>query len=299
VNHECKIRFLSPPAPQRLLVEVLLAPLLAMCFSDRAMAQCNPSDIHDLLQRATVVMRSDWNAFPEFAYTERDSETSKQATRVTTDRVFMIEGSDYYMRIADDDKPYTAEQLAQEHEKLREEVYRRNHETEGQRRRRPARYWKERNQTGILLEEYVKAFDFTVVGEEVINGYSACVLDARPRPGYRPPNREAKILTGMQGRLWIENHDFHWVKAEAEVLKPVSILGLAVRVLPGTQMELQMAPVNPSLWLVSSFTVSVKASIVWMSTERSEVTSWSEYQSAAAALTDELARQLPAADHLR
>ena len=140
------------------------------------------------------------------------------------------------------------------------------------------------------MGEYMKAFDFSLVGEEVLNGYSTCVLDAKPKLDYRPPNREAKILTGMQGRLWIETEGFHWVKAEAEVLKPVSILGVAVKVLPGTHMELSMAPVSPSLWLVSSFKLSVRASIVWMSTERSEVTSWSDYQPAAAALQHELGR---------
>lgn len=100
----------------------------------------------------------------------------------------------------------------------------------------------------------------------------------------------------MRGRLWIDNRDFHWLKAQAEVLKPVSILGIAVRVLPGTHMELQMAPVSPSVWLVSSFTVAVKASVLWMSNEHASVISWSGYRPATAALADELAGQsvLPA-----
>ena len=276
-----------------LVVEIVLLPLLLVVCCDRVLAQCNPENVPDLLKRATTAILADWNAFPGFAFVERDSEIKQHDTKVTTDRVFMIEGSDYYVRIATNDEPLTDQQQAEEHEKLLREVYRRSHETESQRRHRSDRYWKERNQTATLLQEYLKAFDFTFVGEEMLNGYSACVLDARPRLDYRPPNREAKILTGMQGRLWIENHSFHWLKAEAEVLKPVSILGVAVRVLPGTHMELLMAPVSPSLWLVSSFTVSVKASIVWMSTERSEVTSWGEYRPAAAALKDELARQFP------
>jgi len=97
----------------------------------------------------------------------------------------------------------------------------------------------------------------------------------------------------MQGRMWVDNQDFHWLKAEAEVLKPVSILGIAVRVLPGTHMELQMAPVSSSVWLVSRFTVAVKASLLWMSTEQASVTTWSGYRPAAAALADELAGQRP------
>ena len=84
------------------------------------------------------------------------------------------------------------------------------------------------------------------------------------------------------------------MKAEAEVLKPVSILGIAVRVLPGTHMELEMAPVSPSVWLVSRFSVDVKASALWMSTEHASVTSWSEYRPATAALADELAKKSPA-----
>jgi hypothetical protein len=95
----------------------------------------------------------------------------------------------------------------------------------------------------------------------------------------------------MEGRFWVENHDFHWLKAEAEVLKPVSILGIAVRVLPGTHMELEMAPVSPSLWLVSGLTVAVKASFLWISTEQTTATSWSGYRPATAALADELAGQ--------
>jgi hypothetical protein len=277
---------LSRPLP----LGAIALPLLAMCVCGRAVAQCKREDVGDIVQRGAIAMRSDWNAFPGFAFEERDSETAKGVTTVGTNRVFMIDGSDYYMQIAANDKPFTTEQLNREHEMLLQEIDRRSHETEKERQRRSDRYWKERNQTGTLLEEYVKAFDFRLVGEEVINGRTACVLDAKLKPDYRPPNREARILTGMQGRLWIDNHDFHWLKAEADVLKPVSILGIAVKVLPGTHMELEMAPVNPSVWLVSRFTVTVRASVLWMSAERALATSWSGYRPAAAALAAELAK---------
>jgi hypothetical protein len=286
LNEDLNMLLLARRSPLR----AIALPLLAVCACVRAAAQCAPENVGDIIEQGAVAMRSDWNAFPGFAFEERDSETSKGVTTVSTNRVFMIDGSDYYMPIAFNDKPYSAEQLEREHEKLLQEVDRRSRETEKERQRRSERYWKERNQTGILLEQYVIAFDFRLVGEEVINGRTACVLDARLRPDYQPPNREARILTGMQGRLWIDSHDFHWLKAEADVLKPVSILGVAVKVLPGTHMDLEMAPVSPSVWLVSRFTVTVKASVLWMSTERAMVTGWSGYLPAAAALAGELAR---------
>jgi hypothetical protein len=293
--HEHFVKFKRPIPNWRgdRLRKAVAQSLLAACLSYSVMAQCTPENVRNIIERGTDAMQSDWKAFPGFAFVEHDSETSKHGTVVKTHRVFMIEGTDYYMPIAINDKPYTAEQMAQEHQKLVQEIDRRGHETEKERQRRSERYWKERNQTGILLEQYVKAFDFHLVGEEVVNGHPACVLDAKPRLDYRPPNREARILTGMQGRLWIDSHDFHWVKAEADVLKPVSILGIAVRVLPGTHMELQMAPVSPSLWLVSRFTVTVKASVLWMSAEQASDTNWSGYRPAAPALADELAGLRP------
>ncbi len=265
--------------------------VLAMCVCHRAVAQCKPENAREIVQRGAIAIQSDWSAFPGFSFVERDSEETSKGTVVRTHQVFMIHGTDYYMLIAVDDQPCTAAQMAQEHEKLLREIDRRHRETDKESKNRAERYWKERNQTGRLLEEYTKAFDFNLVGEEALNGYAACVFDASPRRDYRPPNREAKILTGMQGRLWIDSHDFHWLKAEAEVIKPVSILGIAARVVRGTHIELAMAPVSPSLWLASRFAVSLKTSIFWISSQHASVTSWSGYRPAEAALADELRKQ--------
>jgi hypothetical protein len=186
------------------------------------MAQCTPENVRDIVQRGETTMLADWRAFPGYASVERDVDVSKGIETVRTYRVFMMEGSDYYMQIAFNDKPYAADQLTQERGKLLQEAQRRSREKRKEKQKRSERYWKERNQAGVLLEQYVRAFDFRLIGEEVINGRSACVLAAKPRPDYRPPNRVARILTGMQGRMWIDKHDFHWLKAEAEVLRPVS-----------------------------------------------------------------------------
>jgi hypothetical protein len=175
-----------------------------------------------------------------------------------------------------------------ERQKLAVEFACRSRETERERRRRAERYQKERNQTGILLLEFVKAFNFDFVGEETVDGHGTCVLDAKPRRDYRPPNREAKVLTGMRGRLWIENQHFHWVRAETEVLKPVSIIGFLAKVLPGTRMDLEMAPVNDSVWLVSRFAVTVKSAVLWKVSEQVSESTYSDYQPASAALAEEL-----------
>jgi len=139
------------------------------------------------------------------------------------------------------------------------------------------------------LEEFTKALDFTFAGDETIDGHACYVLEAKPKSSYRPPTRTAKILTGMQGRLWVDKESFHWVKAEAEVLKSVSIFGLLARVLPGTTMELEMMPVTGSIWLVSRFAVDMRLSILWRKSTKATETTFNGYRPAPAVLAEALA----------
>ncbi len=245
-------------------------------------------EVQDVVSRATAVMQADWAAAPGFAFIQRDLMASKGITSIKTHQVFMIAGSDYYMPIAIDDEPIPADQQKLELERLKQEVDRRGHETAEEAEQRSEQYHKLRQQNGILLNEFTKAFSFTLAGEETINDHPAYVLDARPRAGYQPPNRTAKVLTGMKGRLWIDKESFHWVKAEAEVRKPVSVFGLFARVLPGTRMELEMTPVTDSVWLVSRFAVDMRLSVFWRKSTRASETTFTHYQPAAAALAQAL-----------
>ncbi len=241
-------------------------------------------DVRDIVRRAAMAMQADWAAAPGFAFVQRDVTTAKEKVTRKTHQVFMISGSDYYMPIAIDDMPLPADQQKLELQKLANEVSRRNHETPAEALERSEQYRKTRQQNGILLEEFTHAFDFTLAGEETVNGHACYILDAKPLAGYRPPNRTAKILTGMQGRLWIDQASFHWVKAEAQAIKPVSVFGLFAKVLPGTSMELEMIPVTDSTWLVSRFAVDLRLSIFWRKSTKATESTFSDYRPAAAAL---------------
>jgi len=261
--------------------------LLAL-FALAAKAADSPS-VEEIVRKATSAMQADWAAAPDFAFIQRDVTTSKGATTCKTHHVFMIAGSDYYMPIAIDDKPLFADQQKLEVEKLRQEVDRRKHETPGEARQRSEQYRKLREQNGILLSEFTKAFDFAPAGEETVDNHAAFVLVATPRPDYRPPNRTAKVLTGMRGRLWIDKESFHWVKAEAALLKPVSVFGIFAKVLPGTRMRLEMTSVTDSVWLVSRFTVDLRLSVLWRKSTKSTDTTFNSYEPADSALGQALA----------
>ena len=246
-------------------------------------------DVQEIVRQASSKMQEDWAAAPDFAFLQRDITTSKGITTSKTHQVFMIAGSDYYMPVAINGEPISADEQKLELQKLTQEVERRRRETPQETERRTERYRKLREQNGILLQEFTPAFDFTLAGEETVDGHLSYVLDARPRAGYHPPNRTAKVLTGMQGRLWVDQQTFHWAKVEADVLKPVSMFGFFAKVLPGTKMELEMTPVTPDVWLISRFTVDLRLTVLWHKSMKATETIFSHYEPAAAALTQALA----------
>jgi hypothetical protein len=107
------------------------------------------------------------------------------------------------------------------------------------------------------------AFTFTLASTDKLDGRDVYLLNAEPRKGYRPPNFETCVLTGMRGKLWIERNSFQWVKVEVEVVHPVHIGGFIARVGPGTRFELKKIPVSSDIWLPSHLAVKSRSKVVF------------------------------------
>jgi hypothetical protein len=147
-----------------------------------AAAQPNAGEI---VRRSVSNTLADWNAAPQYDFTERDVVTLKART-IETYRVIMIEGSPYNELIAANGNPLDPARAAAESRKLQEEIARRRRETPSERRQRIARYNRERRQDNQLLEKMIKAIDFKVVGEDTIDGRRCFVLEGAPKAGYCP-----------------------------------------------------------------------------------------------------------------
>jgi hypothetical protein len=98
-----------------------------------------------------------------------------------------------------------------------------------------------------LLEQLPDAMNFTFSGREVVDSHQVEVFEATPHPNYVPKSTETEVLTRLKGKLWIDESSFRWVKIQAEVVKPVSIVGFLARVEPRTQFELQERPTNAEI----------------------------------------------------
>ena len=253
--------------------------LFAACISWAASGTADKAQ--EIVERSLANMNADWAAAPQYDYTERDIVTHHETRSVRTYQVMMIDGSTYNKLIAIDGQPLSREKAAEEDRKLAEERNRRNRESPAARRKRVAEYQKERRQDHELMQQMVQAFDFKLAGEDTVDGRHCFVLDATPKPGYDPPNRETRVLTGMRGTMWIDTQAYQWVKVHAEVFRPVTFGLFIADVRPGTQFTLQQAPMQGNLWLPSHFSMALNARVLLSSRHSTDDETYSNYHPAS------------------
>ncbi len=113
-------------------------------------------------------------------------------------------------------------------------------------------------------------FDFHLVGKRRLSGHKVYVLKATPRKGYKPPDHDSQMLTGMEGTLWIDQKAFQWVKVEAHVVHPVRIEGFIAEVEPGTRFEVEKRPVTSNVWLTSHYSMKSNAKVMLLIPHKDE-----------------------------
>jgi hypothetical protein len=238
---------------------LLLAPFGALAANGQ-------EDVETIIERSIQANNRDWQASPTYSFAERDVQDGGS----WTSEVIMILGSPYYHHVAINDKPLTPAEQEEEQRKQEKVTAQRCGESTQARAERIARYENERSRDHLLMDEMTKAFSFKLVGERRSGSFEVYVLKATPRPSYQPPNKETKVLTGMQGEIWIDKQTFQWVRVEAEVMHPVPIVGFLARVEPGTRFELEKMPVDSGIWLPEHFAMKSRAKILFLYTRKDQ-----------------------------
>lgn len=78
------------------------------------------------------------------------------------------------------------------------------------------------------------------------------VIDFRPDPKFQPPSMMANLLTGLEGRLWIDAHTRTLLRGEARVSRPVNFgWGVIARIYPGGTVVFEQAPLPGGHWIYS------------------------------------------------
>jgi hypothetical protein len=184
--------------------------LLPSLFPLRSATTTQP-DANTIIQRSVVALQADWEVAPQYNYYERDLENHETKTY----EVLMILGSPYQRLVAINGMQLSREDQKEEQHKLDHVVAQRRGEAKEETEKRIAEYRGERHRDHRMMEELTKAFVFKLSGEAVQDSHQVYVLEATPRLGYRPLDKETKVLTGMRGTLWIDKATF---QSKAEIL---------------------------------------------------------------------------------
>ena len=251
------------------------AYLVAIGVAGTAAPLCQALDARGIVERATEALKADWAADPSYANVERDETEKGGKSTSKTFVVLMIDGSEYHFPLALDDQPLPQNRHKIELVKLKEEEQRRRNQSPEARQSRIEAWQKQRDENGELLLDFPGVLDLTLLGEETKDGYPAYVFSAVPKPGVVPRTRSEKVLTGVQGKAWVDKKTLHPFRVECTVIKTVPVYGPIARVLPGTDIEIAMTPVADSIWLIDR--VSIRLNVAKLGIFKSSTNTVSTY----------------------
>jgi hypothetical protein len=199
----------------------------------------------------------------DYTYTERDEEHKLdgkgqvKSTEAKTYEVMELYGEQVQRLIAKDDKPLDSKEAAKEEEKIQKIIDKRKNESEDERRKREEKEQKDREHDRQFVREVADAYDFKLIGTELVGGREAWVIDGEPRPGFVPHMKESKFLSKFRGQVWIDQSDLQLAKMDVECLDTVSWGLFLARFHKGSRFMLEQTRVNDEVWLPIHVTAKI------------------------------------------
>ena len=190
-----------------------------------------------------------------------------KSTEIKTYDINFYYGEEYSRLVADNDKPLSADQQKKEDDKLEKFLAKYRDESAEDREKRLAKEKKQREEGRAFLRDVVNAYDFRLLGEERVDGADSYVIEATPRPDFKPTQPHADMLKKIKGRLWIEKKDYNWVKVEAEATDTISFGLFLFRIHPGSHFVLEKTLLNNEVWLLKRVDIQGGARIALLKNE--------------------------------
>ena len=209
---------------------------------------CSAQDARSLVARAVAADDHSYRLALNYTYKMRDEIDELNAAggvksvRSTLDEVLYIGGKRCFRRLEKDDKPIPAGEAQKEQAKLDRAASDAGRLSEAEHAKRIADEEQQIAKRRAQFKDIPDAFDYTLLGDAVIEGRGAWKISAKPRAEYH--GQLSGILHNVEGTLWIDKQDYSWVKFEADVLHPFSIGWFLARVAEGTHLSYELMPVG-------------------------------------------------------
>jgi hypothetical protein len=191
----------------------------------------------------------------DYTYIERDVENdldgkgNAKSTETKTYEVLQVYGEQVQRLIEKDDKPISDKEAAKEEEKIQKLINKRRNESDKDRRKRADREEKDHEEGRQFEREIADAYNFTLIGTELVGGRETWAITAEPRPGFVPHMKYANFLPKFHGRVWIDKSDLQLAKMDVECLDTVSWGLFLARFHRGSHFMIEQTRVNDEVWL--------------------------------------------------
>jgi hypothetical protein len=191
---------------------------------------------------------------------ELDAAGRVKKVHSTLDEVLYIAGKRYFRPLEKDGKAIPAAEAQREQAKIDHAAASAGRLSDAEHEKRLQDAEHERAKQRAEFKDLPDAFDFRISGETVIEGRPCWQISATPRPQYRGAFQG--IFHSVEGKLWIDENNFHWVRVEAEALKPFSLGWLLARVAPGTHLTYETMRVNDEMWAPARVSLTASARLL-------------------------------------
>jgi hypothetical protein len=237
-------------------------------------------DARQIVSLSVAATERSWQARNHYLYMERDEDRrldslgQVKSEDVDVTRIILVNGARFEQLMEHNGRlPSASEQRKSEEalDKLR-------HETPAE---QTARLLKDQENRSFL-RDLLEAFDFQLLGQEIVGGRPAYVLQATPHPGYHAHGKYAKMFSRVEGKLWIDTQDFGWIKVDGQVTQSFSMDLFMVRVQRGSHIILEQTCVGDAVWVPKRLEIRASARILFLkSLDIQRVLTYSDYRPAA------------------
>jgi hypothetical protein len=234
------------------------ALLILATVVSAAYGQVDPQEI---VSRSIRNYERDWRAArTNWAYTQTDVTQSDGTQEVDVSEVMPLAGTPYERLILKDGHPLAPAEKRKEDRKYEKVLRQREKESPAEREARIRKYENER----AFVKDIPDAFNFKLLGEEMVEGRPVWVMEMTPRAGFTPSAPHSALLGHFEGKLWIDKEDVQWAKAEAHVTDTIGIGWILARIEPGTRFTVEQTRVENGLWMPRHITIAGGAHVMML-----------------------------------
>ena len=217
-----------------------------------------------------------WHARDHYAYMERDedrrldSRGSVKSEDAQVIKTTIVNGARFEQLVEHNGHPPSAD----EKKRNGEDLDKLKHENAAE---RTVRHVKEEDNRSFL-RDVLEAFDFQLMGEEIVGGRPAYVIQASPHLGYHAQGKYSKVFSRVEGKFWVDKQDFGWIKVDGQVTQAFSMGLFVARVQRGSHIILEETCVGDDVWAPKRIEVRASAKIFFLkSLDIDRILTYSDY----------------------